>query len=124
MKIFRRVTVFAAMMASIPHASLAAYDMENCKQDVEKFCSDVEPGQGRLVRCLRQHKDQLSDACKTRGKEVAAKLQDLAHVCEADIDKHCVGVEPGGGRILKCLKGNETDLSPDCSAAMQSKRQQ
>ena len=123
MKNFCRVTVIAATMALIPHASLAAYETEACKEDVEKFCSDVEPGAGRIARCLGQHKDQLSETCKARGKELADKLQGFMQVCGADIDTHCAGVKPGEGRILKCLQEHKSDLSPDCSARLQPKRE-
>lgn len=37
---------------------------EACKPDVDKFCSDVKPGGGRIISCMRQHKDELSQACK------------------------------------------------------------
>ena len=34
--------------------------------------------------------------------------------CGADIDKFCAQVEAGGGRIARCLKSHENDLSPAC----------
>lgn len=36
-----------------------------CKADVQKLCPDVKPGQGRIRACMKEHKDQLSDACKS-----------------------------------------------------------
>ncbi len=36
---------------------------EACKGDVQKLCSDVKPGGGRIIVCLNDHKDQLSQAC-------------------------------------------------------------
>jgi hypothetical protein len=36
---------------------------EACKPDMQKFCSDVKPGGGRIIACLRDHKDQLSQVC-------------------------------------------------------------
>lgn len=38
--------------------------MGACKPDVEKLCSDVQRGGGRVLACLKQNADQLSDACK------------------------------------------------------------
>ncbi len=35
-----------------------------CAQDVQKLCANVQPGGGRIIACLRQHQDQVSDACK------------------------------------------------------------
>ncbi len=37
---------------------------EACTPDREKFCEGVKPGQGRMMQCLRTHKDELSQACK------------------------------------------------------------
>lgn len=35
-----------------------------CKEDVDKFCKDVQPGGGRIMQCLKQHSADLSPACK------------------------------------------------------------
>lgn len=37
---------------------------EACKPDVERFCSGVAAGGGRIMECLQQHSGELSDACK------------------------------------------------------------
>ena len=36
--------------------------------------------------------------------------------CAADVQKFCASVQPGGGRIIECLKSHEADLSPACKA--------
>ena len=36
---------------------------KECKPDVEKICKDIKPGQGRIVRCLKQHQAELSADC-------------------------------------------------------------
>jgi Cysteine rich repeat len=35
-----------------------------CAEDAQKLCAGVQPGGGRIVACLREHKDSLSDRCK------------------------------------------------------------
>jgi hypothetical protein len=35
-----------------------------CASDVQKLCPDVPPGGGRILDCLKQHKDEVSDGCK------------------------------------------------------------
>jgi hypothetical protein len=35
-----------------------------CEEDVSRFCADVQPGRGGIVRCLREHEADLSSACK------------------------------------------------------------
>jgi hypothetical protein len=37
-----------------------------CKADAEKLCAGIQPGGGRIAACLREHKDQVSDACKAK----------------------------------------------------------
>ena len=38
--------------------------------------------------------------------------------CEADADKFCLDVEPGGGRIVGCLRQNEPNLDRQCVTAL------
>jgi phage terminase large subunit-like protein len=35
-----------------------------CETDAQKLCAGVQPGGGRVVACLKEHKDQVSDGCK------------------------------------------------------------
>jgi len=35
-----------------------------CADDAKKLCAGVPLGGGRMVACLKEHKDQLSDRCK------------------------------------------------------------
>jgi len=40
-----------------------------CEADAQKFCKDVKPGQGRIVKCLREHEKALSPECKAKMTE-------------------------------------------------------
>jgi hypothetical protein len=35
-----------------------------CETDIQKLCTGVQPGGGRILACLKQHKDQVSDGCR------------------------------------------------------------
>jgi len=35
-----------------------------CANDIQKLCAGVQPGGGRIIACLKQHKEAVSDGCK------------------------------------------------------------
>ena len=35
-----------------------------CDTDIQALCAGVQPGGGRILACLKQHQDQVSDVCK------------------------------------------------------------
>jgi hypothetical protein len=47
-----------------------------------------------------------------------AEAQSAQQACRADFQSVCSGVQPGGGRVVACLKQNYSKLSPDCQAAL------
>jgi hypothetical protein len=52
------------------------------------------------------------------GLALAQDKPTLRQACAADVQKLCSGVEPGGGRILRCMRQHQSELSPDCQSAM------
>lgn len=40
-----------------------------CKDDMQKFCADVKPGQGRGLACLQKNKKDVSQTCKDALKQ-------------------------------------------------------
>jgi len=39
-----------------------------CKDDVAKFCKDVQPGRGAIPECLKEHESELSTQCSQKMK--------------------------------------------------------
>lgn len=35
-----------------------------CQRDMQKFCKNVKPGGGDVMRCLKQHESELTQSCK------------------------------------------------------------
>jgi hypothetical protein len=99
-----------------------AREQRPCDDDVAKYCKDIQPGRGRIARCLKQHEQELSPACKQHAAEVKRKGQEFRAACEDDVLRLCGDVKAGGGRILHCLKQHEQELTPDCKATMQQKK--
>jgi Cysteine rich repeat len=60
----------------------------------------------------------LSLAVISPGSTQAAKAP-LA-LCNADAEKICPGVAPGGGKIIACLKQHKDEVSFGCSKALKA----
>ena len=55
----------ASAQWGVAHAQTAVQILTaGCADDAHKFCSEVAPGGGRIIACLKQNKDSLSDKCK------------------------------------------------------------
>ena len=50
--------------AQAPSEQAVAAARAACEADIQKLCAGVKPGGGRILACLKQHKDQVSDGCK------------------------------------------------------------
>lgn len=51
------------MMANVAVAQTAA-EREACEADYKKFCSGVEQGGGRIIKCLSDHMSELTPECQ------------------------------------------------------------
>jgi len=96
-----------------------------CTADVQKFCGQVTPGDGRLVLCMMAHEDKVSEKCDlaiyeaSRNLERAIdRIEQVADACWPDIEKQCGNTQPGGGRVAQCLVAKKASLSTDCAAAI------
>ena len=99
-----------------------------CKSDLDQYCKDVPRGQGKVVGCLREHSDNLSSSCKAelaqidkRHQQMQGRMHGAGEACKGDVAQFCQGVQPGGGRVAKCLKENEAKLSDACKSALSPK---
>lgn len=97
-----------------PQAAKAQRGSGPCRDDIHKFCADVQQGGGRYRACLKQHAAELSSACQEHLKSTEARVATWRQACEADVQKLCSGVEGGGGRIVKCLQEHQADVSNAC----------
>ena len=98
---------------------------DGCKTELETYCKDVTPGEGRLLACLYAREDKLSGRCEYALYDASTQLDRAVNVlsyfaneCDTDLEKHCADIEPGKGRVLACLEKNEKALSERCKQAM------
>jgi len=96
-----------------------------CDEDAKKYCDGLDPDSGKVMLCLTAYEEKLSMECKRSIVEAAmamkmgaVAIQYSARACEADADKHCLDVKPGEGRLVNCIKANESKVSKECIAAL------
>lgn len=41
-----------------------------CQADIEAHCASVEKGKGRIMKCLKENKDKLSESCRSSLSDV------------------------------------------------------
>jgi len=99
--------------------------IDKCADDISNYCSQVTPGNGRLLHCMAAHEDKVSGQCQYAFYQAATILEQLATAtaylasqCATDIQTFCSGVEMGEGRILSCLDDNAADTSDACKKAI------
>ncbi len=97
-----------------------------CDNEITTLCTDVAPGQARILACLYAHSDKLSSKCEYSLYDAAVQLERAVSAltytvneCSADLEKLCMNVEVGEGRVLDCLNKNESAVSERCKDALQ-----
>ncbi len=96
-----------------------------CKVELENYCKNVTPGEGRILACLYAYSDKLSPKCEYALYDAAAQLERavaalsyVANECDEDLDQYCSAVAPGGGRLLDCLNKKNKQLTKRCKEAL------
>ena len=52
-----------------------------CASDVNKLCTGIQPGEGRIKACIKSHLTELSPTCEDRVLTVAV----TGKVCKTDL---------------------------------------
>jgi hypothetical protein len=119
------LAILTAAAAPAAAQALAEHVKQGCKTELTTYCSQVTPGQNRLLACIYAHGDKLSGQCEKALFEAAAALERaintmayLADQCRTDIESKCANIQPGEGRIAQCLAGHKDSLSQPCTQAI------
>lgn len=83
-----------------------------CRGDVEKFCKDVEPGKGAILKCLKDKEAELSEECRSHHKKMKGMRKEVREACEEDAKKFCG--EKKGKERKSCMKENREKFSEQC----------
>lgn len=54
---------------------------------------------------------------------MAQDVQSPGKACKSDREKFCPGMKPGDGKLAACMKEHAAELSSDCTAAMEARKQ-
>ncbi len=129
----RRIMIFFVALAILLfgiNSAIAQQDLvetvaNGCKTELEKYCNQVTPGQGRVLACLYAYGDKLSSKCEYALYDAAVQLERavaalsyVANECDADMEKYCESIEPGEGRLLECLEKHDKEVSGRCKQAI------
>ena len=125
LKLVLGILALTAAAPAIAQDSLLEYVLTSCEGDLKQYCSQVTPGDGRLLHCAAAHEDKLSGQCSYALYQAASLLEQLAvaiayvaQSCETEIKTMCGDVKAGEGRVLSCLEGNSESLGDACKKAL------
>ena len=129
----RKMMIYFVALAILPlgiNSANAQQDLvetvaNGCKTELEKYCHQIIPGQGRVLACLYAYGDKLSSKCEYALYDAAVQLERavaalsyVANECDADMEKYCGAIEPGEGRLLECLEKHDKEVSRRCKQAV------
>lgn len=99
--------------------------VEGCETEIETYCSQVTPGEGRMLACFYAHGDKISARCEYALYEGAAELEEfidalslVATECHDELLEFCGEVEIGEGRVGTCLLEHKNEVSEPCAQAI------
>ena len=86
-----------------------------CLADIKAKCAGVEPGEGRLIACVKTHAAEFSEPCKAR----LARVAEITKACAADIKENCADKEKSRGKIRACIQKIIGNIKSDqCKEAL------
>jgi hypothetical protein len=91
-----------------------------CQEDFERVCADVvgEGRRGEGVRCLREHRDDLTDGCRAAlDARATAGRRERAGVCRDEIRELCPDAQDRPSMRI-CVRENRDQLSDTCQQAL------
>lgn len=100
-------------------------EISSCNADAKLLCPGLPLNSKKSFMCLMAYENNLSTECKLGFMEAEMALEmgtmAIEHsiaACEADADKYCLDIKAGNGRIVSCLRKNESKIKKECTAAL------
>ncbi|HRO11874.1 cysteine rich repeat-containing protein [Amaricoccus sp.] len=132
-----RLLPLAALLAglTLPGAPARADLMTTCAPDIQRFCSDVRNGRGRISACLASEMGSLGGACRGEVQQVMQSPLTPGYVrraldpsFSAPLPASCVGpakslcpdIPAGQAQVFACLYARSDRAGKTCSDAATS----
>ena len=116
---------FIAGPVATAEETLVEYLVTACETDIENYCSQVTPGNGRLLHCMAAHEDKISGQCEYALYQAATLLDQLsaaivyvAEQCRTEIETICSDIVMGEGRLAACVAEHDAEASDGCKRAI------
>lgn len=97
-----------------------------CGNDIQRFCSEVSPGGGRMASCMDAYSDQLSRSCQSALNRAVNRVQqaveNIGDTCLSAVQQQCGNAD----NMKQCLQQKNSSLPQSCQtivAAVQQGRQ-
>ena len=124
MSIFCSVLFIGGLVPAAEKGPIETFK-EGCKKELDTYCKDVTPGEGRVLACLYAYEDKLSGRCQYALYDAAAQLERVVaaltyvqNECKDDLKNYCSSIKPGEGRLIQCLDKNGEKVSSRCKQAI------
>ncbi len=119
------LSIVAQASMTFAQSSIVENVIKACKIEITSYCSQVTPGEGRMLACFYAHEDKLTVQCINALYDGMATLERavetisyVASQCRQDIHSLCGATVPGQGRIAVCLLDKKAELSLHCKSAI------
>jgi cysteine rich repeat protein len=109
----KSVLAVSAALLLFGSAASAQSRARACVDDIKKFCATVQPGEGRVAGCVKEHLNDLSEPCK----DLLAQTATAAKACTADLKQQCADARRRVAKVA-CVKSALANLSDGCKSAV------
>jgi len=111
--VLKSIFAISAVSLLLGSNAVAQSAARSCVTDIKTLCAGVDPGEGRIAGCVKEHFKDLSEPCQNLLATTAA----AAKACTADVKQQCADARRRAAKV-SCLKSALLNLSEDCKSAI------
>ncbi len=93
-----------------------------CSADIERFCGEVTPGEGRIALCMQAYADRLSRGCRFTlfrvSRNIRQAVANIADECLNGLKTQCGNAQ----NIGDCAEQKSASISPACHTVVAALR--